>query len=127
MLTARKLDDLKVMNRIRAKLYAVNSYYANQDFKRANPNGRRYSKKGEPMPYNPYTLSPLTQEAREHYVLSQAVTWADDREARIKRYLTRIRLSGLLDEILAWEKASPARYAMNPWIIKDDEQGGNNP
>lgn len=119
-MTARNPEQKEAMARIRAKLYAVNSYYAYQDFKAMNPKGRRYTKKGEPLPYNPYTLSPLTQEAREHYVLSQSVIWTDDKENRIKGYLMRLRRTDELDRILDWEKSQPARYANNPWREKEE-------
>ena len=130
MLTARNPEQRVIMDKIRANLYAINSYYAYQDFKRANPNGRRYTKKGEPLPYNPYQLSPLTQEARERYALAQSVTWSDDKEDTIKAYVLRLRLNGTLDTILAWEKDSPGRYQKNPWRaveapVSAIAQGGN--
>ena len=122
-MTARNPEDRAVMDRIRAKLYAVNSYYAYQDFKQANPEGQRYSQKGEPLPYRPYTLSPLTQEARECYHLAFGIIWPEEAESQIKGYLTRLRLSGELDTILEWERTSPGRLKKNPWIR--DAQGGN--
>ena len=115
MMNAKNPADKDAMCAIRAKLYAINSYYAYQDFKRENPEGRRYSKKGAPLPFKPYSLSPLTQEAREVYRASQSVIWADTREEKIKAYLMRLRLSGDLDKILAWEKDTGERYQHNPW------------
>ena len=129
MMNAKNPADKDAMSAIRAKLYAVNSYYAYQDFKRENPEGRKYSKKGAPLPYKPYSLSPLTQEAREVYRASQGVIWADTREEKIKAYLMRLRLSGDLDKILAWEKDTGERYQHNPWrsVTLDQEvaEGGN--
>lgn len=114
MMNARNPEQKEAMSRIRSKLYAVNSYYAYLDFKNANPKGRRYTKKGEPLPYNSYTLSPLTQEAREHYTLSQSVIWTDEKENKIKGYLMRLRRTDELDKILEWEKQT-GRDQRNPW------------
>jgi hypothetical protein len=118
-MTMRKAEDKSAMRAILARLYAVNSYFAYGDFKAANPKGRRYTKKGEPLPYNPYSLSPLTLEAREHYTLAQRVVWTDETENKIKSYLMRLRLSGELDKILEWEKTSGNRYERNPWRDKE--------
>ena len=118
MMTMKKAVDKKAMRSILAKLYAVNSYYAHQDFKRANPKGRRYGKDGTPLPYNPYSLSPLTQEVRAVYKKAQRVIWSDDTENEIKAYLMRIRMNGELDKALEWEKATPARYKNN--IYRDN-------
>ena len=120
MMTARDAEQREAMIRIRAKLYAVNSYYAYQDFKVTNPKGRRYTKKGEPLPFNPYSLSTKTLEAREFYHLSQNIIWADEKENKIKGYLMRLRLSGELDKIMEWEKNNGNRYERNPWR---DEEG----
>ena len=119
MMTARNPEQRKAMCTIRARLYAVNSYYAYLDFKAANPKGRQYDKKGNPKPYNPYTLSPLTNEASEHYTLSQGLIWSDEKEARSKAYLMRLRRDGTLDRILDWEKTSGKRYENNPWRCDD--------
>lgn len=115
MMTARDEEQRAAMKNIMARLYAINSYYAHQDFKSANPEGRRYDKKGAPLPYRRYTLSPLTREAREYYVMSQNVIWSDETEGKIKGYVMRLRLSGDLDKILDWEKSQPGRYKNNPW------------
>lgn len=110
------------MTRIRAKLYAVNSYFAFLDYRAANPKGRRYDKKGNPLPLNSYSLSPLTREAHDYYALSLKDVWEDDAEAQIKGYVLRLRRMGYLDTILEWEKEQPARYNNNPWRDKDVEQ-----
>lgn len=129
MMNAKNPADKNAMCAIRAKLYAINSYYAYQDFKRENPKGRRYSAKSVPLPYKPYSLSPLTQEAREVYHASQGVIWADTREEKIKAYIMRLRLSGELDKILAWEKDTGERYQHNPWrsvtLEQEVAEGGN--
>ena len=122
-MNARNEDDKKAMCSIRAKLYAINSYYAYEDFKRENPKGRRYGKNGAPLPYKPYSLSPLTQEAREIYQASQGVIWADKREEKIKAYLMRLRVSGELDKIMEWEKDTGERYKTNPWRSVTLNQG----
>ncbi len=118
MMTARDAAQKKVMCNILANLYAVNSYYAYRDFKAANPKGRQYTKKGAEKPYNAYTLSPLTLEAREHYVLTQNAIWPTEKEEKIKIYLMRLRLSGELDKILEWEKKTGRK---NPWRRADGE------
>lgn len=127
MMNAKNDADKKAMYAIRAKLYAVNSYFAYQDFKRENPEGRKYSKKGAPLPYKPYSLSPLTQEAREMYKASQGVIWADTREEKIKGYLMRLRLSGDLDKILDWEMNTGNYFKTNPWrsVLLDQEVSVN--
>lgn len=122
MMNVRNPEQKEAMSRIRSKLYAVNSYYAYLDFKNANPKGRRYTKKGEPLPYNPYTLSPLTQEAREHYTLSQSVIWTDEKENKIKGYLMRLRRTDELDKILEWEKQT-GRDQRNPWRCENERNG----
>ena len=105
----------EAMIRIRAKLYAVNSYFAFLDYTAANPKGRRYDKKGNPLPLNSYCLSPATREAREYYTMSLRDTWENDAEAQIKAYLARLRNMNSLDRILDWEKGNPDRYKNNPW------------
>ena len=119
MMTARDETQKKAMHRILANLYAVNSYYAYQDFKAANPKGRQYTKKGAEKPYNPYTLSPLTNEAREHYRLAQSLIWPTEKEEKIKGYLMKLRRLGELDKILEWEKSTPGRYQKNPWRCEE--------
>lgn len=118
MMTVKDPAQKEAMYRILANLYAVNSYYAYQDFKRANPQGRRYTKKGAEIPYNPYTLSPLTNEAREHFTLAQKPIWSDETETRIKAYILRLRRTDELDKILEWEKNSGDRYNRNPYRKK---------
>lgn len=114
-MTMKKVVDKKAMRAILAKLYAVDTYYSFQDFRRANPKGRCYDKKGNPLPYKPYSLSPLTQEAHGLLKQAQRVIWADDTENAIKAYLMRIRMNGELDKALEWEKEIPARYSKNPY------------
>ena len=109
----------EAMTRIRAKLYAVNSYFAWLDYSAANPKGRRYDWKGNPLPLNSYSLSPVTNEAREYYAMSLRDVWENDAEAQIKGYLARLRRGDTLDKILAWEMEQPARYNNNPWRDKD--------
>ena len=104
------------MRAILAKLYAINSYYAFQDFRRVNPADRkRYDKKGNPIPPKSYTLSPLTLEARDHYKLAQQIIWTDENEHKIKAYIMKLRLSGDLDKILEWEETHNRRNT-NPWL-----------
>ena len=113
MLKMTDPDQARVMRRILANLYIINSYYAYQDFKRVNPDGRKYDKRGNPKPYVPYSLSPLTQEAREHYMLgSTALVWSDEREERVKAYIMRLRMNGELARILDWEAETKHE---NPW------------
>jgi len=114
------IKDRSAMRAIRAKLYAVASYYAYADFKAMNAKGRRYSRDGTPLPFKPYSLSPLAQEARKHYAQAMNDTWTDEAENAVKGYLMRLRLSGELDEILDWEKNTGNRYERNPW--RDDKE-----
>ena len=121
MLTMRNADNQKTMRAILARLYAINSYYAHLDYKRANPDGRRFDKKGRPLQHVPYALSPRTLEAREHYSLAQQAIWTDETENRIKAYQIRLRQSGELDKILAWEKENERRFKNNPWRSEEGE------
>ena len=116
MLTARNSDDKRTMHKILANLYAVNSYYAFQDYKRENPKGRTFDKRGNPLPLKSYTLSPLTMEARDIYKKAMRIIWTDETENEIKAYLLRLRMSGDLDKILDWEKD---RIHLNPWRDRD--------
>lgn len=109
----------EAMTRIRAKLYAVNSYFAWLDYSAANPKGRGTTRRGNPLPLNSYSLSPVTNEAREYYAMSLLDVWENDAEAQIKGYLARLRRGDTLDRILTWEMGQPARYNNNPWRDKD--------
>ena len=119
MMTSRNAEDKRAMRAILAKLYAVTSWYAYQDFRRVNPeNRKKYDKKGNPIPPKSYTLSTLTLEARDHYKLAQQIIWSNESEEKIKGYLMRLRLSGDLDRILTWEEEH-GRRKNNPWIDKE--------
>ena len=123
MMTSRDPGDRRAMRSILAKLYAVNSYYAYQDFRRTNPeNRKKFDKRGNPVAPKSYTLSPLTLEAREHYTMAQRVIWSNEAENQIKAYIGRLRTSGELDKILGWEQDNN-RVNGNPWIREGDQNG----
>lgn len=122
MLKMTDPDNNRVMRRIIANLYIINCYYANLDFQRANPKGRQFDKRGNPKPYHPYTLSPLTQEARKYYTLAiTSLIWSDEREKEVKAYVMRLRMNGELQKILDWELETKHE---NPW--RKNNNGGSD-
>lgn len=60
--------------------------YAFQDFKRANPHMK--------MRHNPYTLSPLTNEAREMLNLARKENITKEEEEEVKAYLLKKKMFG---------------------------------
>lgn len=66
--------------------------YALMDYKRANPK-RRIGKDGT-VKHNPYTLSPLTNEAREMLALSKKNDITQEEEETVKAYLLKQKMIG---------------------------------
>jgi len=71
--------------------------YAKMDFNRANPKGVKMYKNGETN-YKPYSLSPLTNEAREMLQLAQKDNISPEEENIVKSYLLNKKISGEEDE-----------------------------
>lgn len=66
--------------------------YALMDYKRANPK-RRIRKDGT-VKHNPYTLSPLTNEAREMLTLARKKDITREEEEIVKAYLLKQKMIG---------------------------------
>jgi hypothetical protein len=66
--------------------------YALMDYKRANPK-RRIRKDGT-VKHNPYTLSPLTNEAREMLTLARKKDITQEEEEIVKAYLLKQKIIG---------------------------------
>ena len=66
--------------------------YALMDYKRANPK-RRIRKDGT-VKHNPYTLSPLTNEAREMLALARKKDITQEEEEIVKAYLLKQKMIG---------------------------------
>lgn len=66
--------------------------YALMDYKRANPK-RRIRKDGT-VKHNPYTLSPLTNEAREMLTLARKKDITQEEEEIVKAYLLKQKMIG---------------------------------
>ena len=60
--------------------------YAFQDYKRANPHMKTR--------HNPYTLSPLTNEAREMLRLARKENITKEEEEEVKAYLLKKKMIG---------------------------------
>lgn len=65
------------------RLEKIVAYYAMQDYKRANPNGAKR---------NPYTLSPLTNEAREMLAIARKTDITTEEENDVKAYLLKQKM-----------------------------------
>lgn len=69
------------------RLEQIVAHYAMQDFKRTNPNWRKYGSKR-----NPYTLSPLTNEAREMLAIARKTNINIEEENSVKAYLLKQKM-----------------------------------
>ena len=79
------------------RLEKLVSKYAKMDYNRANPKGVKLYKDGRTS-YKPYSLSPLTNEAREMLQLAQKDDISLEEESIVKSYLLSKKLSGEEDE-----------------------------
>lgn len=66
--------------------------YAMMDYKRANP--KRKIRKDGTVIHNPYSLSSLTNEAREMLSLARKENLSAEEENTIKAYLLRMKIAG---------------------------------
>jgi hypothetical protein len=72
------------------RLEKIVAHYAMADFLRANPKNKRKIRKDGTYKHNPYSLSPLTNEAREILNLArQKENISKEDEARVKYYLLK--------------------------------------
>lgn len=72
------------------------AHYAMQDYLRVNPRRKKWSMNRK---HNPYTLSPLTNEAREMLHLARQKDIDKEDEEEVKVYLLRQKMIGVEDEI----------------------------
>ena len=91
------------MLKVRANLYALASWYANQDFQAANKQPR-FNRQGGPVGWRPYKLSPLSAEANHYWHLSEDDVWPADQEKQLRKYYNAKRRSGEMAQAIAWEK-----------------------
>ena len=87
---------IETYNKIKENLFKVTSYYALQDYNRANPDFKRYTKTGKYRHPKPYSLSDSTEEARETYNImffNTNETLTQEQEEQIKGYLLRIKMT----------------------------------
>ena len=63
------------------------AYDAMQEYKRANPNWKKYGTKR-----NPYTLSPLTNEARAMLAIARKTDITTEEENDVKAYLLKQKM-----------------------------------
>ena len=66
--------------------------YALQDFYRANPPRKRWNPNRKHVPY---TLSPMTNEAREMLAIAMKKDISREEEEKVKAYLLRQKISGM--------------------------------
>lgn len=66
--------------------------YAMMDYKRANP--KQKIRKDGTVIHNPYSLSPLTNEAREMLQLARKENLTVEEEKTVKAYLLRMKMIG---------------------------------
>lgn len=94
MITARNIEMLDNM----VKKYAL------MDFFRANPKPLKRYRNGETN-YVPYSLSPLTNEAREMLKLARQEEISREDEEKVKGYLLLKRMNGeMVEDFEAFKK-----------------------
>jgi len=72
------------------RLDKIVAHYAMQDFKRANPQPKRYA--NGKTNYKPYSLSPLTNEARKMLHLARKEMITPEEEREVKAYLLKHKM-----------------------------------
>lgn len=84
MITERNIERL---DRLVAK-------YAYEDFRQANPLGKRRIRKDGTVKHNPYSLSAKTNEAREMLIMARKKDITKEEEEIVKAYLLKQKLLG---------------------------------